>query len=475
MIQKFGTCPLLMHHVHSCSPALSDCSNRRFVAAGELKNIPVWLQGLTCTTSFRTSGSITISCNLPTKVYKLCLSKGSRPDALKDAPRCISESEWKLETMGNMYKPSMHGLHKPNRDTEQNLVCSMMLDPGSYSLDAAEAVYFFDTSRFLQQRALRARGTQLCTCMQRDGFCSRGDLCNYAHTMPGRFSPEVPVYIGCVYERCRDSICASLRLPVPEQTPFLRARLYSKHQGHGHFQARRRVIGPGLMAFLINGLLFANGTKHKSLARAASHYLPMQIYRRLMVKSDNYDDDDASTYIELQGYRFRTLSKRQHTPSEHASNTLYPVGSMTCAGGTRVQAFRFDVVPYGWEVCPPDEVSIAVCTNYSWQRAGLMLSDGREHATLDCSCTTCMLSSQPTRRPHLRATKAYSTKIANGHMAGAEGVDVLLRRPCYPDFISCSRKSEAVVRGDERGAWACEVCLWFRSRLLTSSCVMCDR
>ncbi len=184
-----------------------------------------------------------------------------------------------------------------------------------------------------------------------------------------------------------------------------------------------------------------------------------------MVKSDNYDDDDASTYIESRGFRFRTLSKRPHTPSEHASNIMYPVGSMTYAGGARAQAFRFDGVPYGWEVCPPDEVSIAVCTNYSWQSAGLMLGDGKEHATLGCSCTTCMLSSQPTRRPHLRATKAYSTSA----------VDVLLRRRCYPDFIPCSRNSEAMVRSGERGAWECEVCMWFHSRLLASSCVMCNR
>lgn len=453
----------------------SDCSNRRFVAEGELKNIPIWLQGLTCTTSLRTTGSINISCHLPTKVYKLCLSKESRPEALRNAPRFIGKSEWKLETLGSIYKPSLHRnsseFHCSSHNTDKNLVCSTILHPGSYSLDASLAVYFFDTSRFLQQRSMRASGAQLCKFMQRDGFCSRGDCCNYTHTMPSCFSPEVPVYIGCVYERCRDSICTSLRIPVPDQAPFLRARLYSKHQGHGHFQARRRVLGSGVMAFLINGLLFPNGTNRRSLVRAASQYLPMQIYRKLMVKSDNFDDNDVSTYIESRGYRFRTLSKRRHSPSEHASN----MASMTHAGGARVQAFRFDAVPYGWEVCPPDEVSIAVCTNYSWQCAGLMLGDGKEHATQDCCCTACKLSSQPTRRPHLRATTAYSTKIVDGHMAGAAGIDVLLRRPCYPDFIPCSQKSEAIVRGRESGAWECEVCMWFRSRLLTSSCIMCNR
>jgi hypothetical protein len=90
-----------------------------------LKKLPIWLEGLQCTSSFRktasiggTTASITetarenmngeavirIACATPTKVYKMCLSKASRPQELTNAPRC-RPSEPSVSTSASSSSP----------------------------------------------------------------------------------------------------------------------------------------------------------------------------------------------------------------------------------------------------------------------------------------------------------------------------------------------------------------------------------
>jgi hypothetical protein len=82
----------------------------------------------------------------------------------------------------------------------------------------------------------------------------------------------------------------------------------------------------------------------------------------------------------------------------------------------------------GWEVCPPDDVSIAVCTEYSWQSPVLALGDRMRHATLACKCSVCAKqdSSQQPRQPH---TDGYASKMTiDRRRVTVEGIDVLVRR-----------------------------------------------
>ncbi len=162
----------------------------------------------------------------------MCLSKASRPKKLANAPRYTDKSEWKFETLdrlylpilSHIYRPHMPSINVPEHDLK-NLVCSKILQPGSRALDEAEALYFFDTSRFLQQNDAVTRGAELCMSMQLDGYCHKGDCCTFSHAMPAHFNPEVPVYVGYMHEQCRSSICTLLKLPVPDRIPFLRNRV----------------------------------------------------------------------------------------------------------------------------------------------------------------------------------------------------------------------------------------------------------
>ncbi len=187
---------------------------------------------------------ISISCAAPTKVYKLCLSKASRPQELKNAPICMGKSEWRFETLGDFFRGEQTSaryhfvqsamLSRTTAKAEEHLVCSTVLDTGLHTLDASEAIFFFDSSRFLQQRQLITSGAKRCEKMQRDGFCSEGDCCKYSHVMPEYFNPEVHVYVGCMHEHCRQLLCTSLRRPVPLTNPFFRGRVYVHQSRHHH-------------------------------------------------------------------------------------------------------------------------------------------------------------------------------------------------------------------------------------------------
>jgi hypothetical protein len=208
---------------------------------------------------------------------------------------------------------------------------------------------------------------------------------------------------------------------------------YSKHKGHGYFQARRRVFSSGMVAVLIMRLIFPRYAKCRARASAASQYLPMQIYRGLMLKADDFDDDNPACFVDSGGYRFSTLFKHRHSRTEHVSSS----GTVTYSGECKAYEGGRKALPCGWEVCPPDDVSIAVCTNYMWQSVGLIFSDGKQHATLGCVCPVS--SSNNPRQPHIHPTSDFDVLRTLQGIKGRDvivrGTDVLLRRPCYPAFV----------------------------------------
>ena len=197
---------------------------------GKLENLPEWLEGLSCTLLHRKTGIVNVTSVVPTKVYKMCLSKASRPKELMNAPRYMDKSEWKFESLDRLYRPILSHIYRPYvhnvpEHDLKNMVCSKILQPGSHALDETDALYFFDTSRFLQQHDAVTHGAELCMFMQQDGFCHKGDCCKFSHAMPVHFNPEVPVYVAYMHEQCRSSICTLLKLPLPDRIPFLRNRV----------------------------------------------------------------------------------------------------------------------------------------------------------------------------------------------------------------------------------------------------------
>ncbi len=80
-----------------------------------------------------------------------------------------------------------------------------------------------------------------------------------------------------------------------------------------------------------------------------------------MLKADDFDDDNPACFVDSGGYRFGTLFKHHHSRAEHDSSS----GAVTDSGECKAYEGGRKALPRGWEVCPPDDVSIAVCTNYS--------------------------------------------------------------------------------------------------------------
>jgi hypothetical protein len=152
-----------------------------------------------------------------------------------------------------------------------------------------------------------------------------------------------------------------------------------------------------------------------------------------MLKADGFDDDDPACFVDSGSYRFSTLFKHCHSRTEHVS----PSGAVTYSGECKAYEGGRKALPYGWEVCPPDDVSIAVCSNYMWQSAGLILSDGKQHATLGCACPVS--SSTNPRQPHIHPTSEFDVMRTLQGIRGRDvivrGTDVLLRRPRYPAFV----------------------------------------
>ncbi len=431
------------------SAALTNADVQKLAVAGELDRLPVWLQGLPCSSAVNEAASIEVTCAVPTKVYKLCLSEMSHPQSLQKNPWMADARRWTFETSDKFFRPyngmldeREHGASDHSAITVRKfqkskaadcLVCSMMLDSGVYKLDTTDAIYFFDTQNHVKQQLVRASGAALCKFMQRDGCCSAGDCCKYSHAPPRYFSPQAPVYICYMLQQCMRSIRCSLRQHDAGGTPStLSMQLYSKFKGYGHFAVRRRVLPSGLIKALILRLMCARGTACKAQVLAATQLLPMRIYRGFMtrMRTEDLDDEDAGTYIERGGYRFRTLFNHRHSRQARVlgSGALFYVGGGVKAGecGTRE-------LPDGWEVCPPDAISIAVCTQYWWQSTALALADGRRHATLGCPCRACadFDSSQKPRQPHadryLNELRSTAIKI-KGRWVEVEGTDVLIRR-----------------------------------------------
>ena len=365
-----------------------------------------------------------------------------------NAPRCIGKSKWRLETVARLFGPCNSSLFSgfKYQHKDHNLVCSMVLSPGIHTFNKADAVYFFDTRSHLQQPFKRLSGVPLCKFMQRDGCCRAGDCCKFSHASPACFSPEVPVYIGHMLEQCQSLICRSLRLPLPQETPFLRSRVYSKYRHHGMFPARRRVASSGVITFLILRLICPGQTKRKARALAASQYLPMQIYRGLALQADDFNEHDASLFVDCQGYRFMTLLKHPHTCKMCKQNAP-GCGTVGCTNAKTELDFCWKQLPEGWEICPPDDVSIAVCAEFAWQSTRLMLSDGGAYETLGCICHQCAacsalpkMPSQPeyygSHRivrdfilPHeIQGSKSYRQSVWKQNCVPFVGVDVLLRR-----------------------------------------------
>lgn len=440
------------------SAALANVDVQNLAVAGELDRLPVWLQGLPCSSVVNETASIEVTCALPTKVYMLCLSEMSHPQSLQKNPWMADARRWTFETSDKFFKryngmlderehvrvgaggldEREHGASDRSAITVRKfqkskaadcLVCSMMLDSGVYKLDTTDAIYFFDTQNHVKQQLLRASGAPLCKFMQRDGCCSAGDCCKYSHAPPRYFSPQAPVYICYMLQHCMRSIRCCLRQHVAGATPStLSMQLYSKFKGYGHFAVRRRVLPSGMIKALILRLICARGTAYKVQVLAATQLLPMRIYRGFMTRmgAEDADDEDAGTYIERGGYRFRTLFNHRHSRQARVleSGALFYVG-----GGVKAGECGIRELPDGWEVCPPDAISIAVCTQHWWQSTALALADGRRYATLGCPCRACAEfdSSQKPRQPHTDRYFITTMKI-KGRWVEVEGTDVLIRR-----------------------------------------------
>jgi hypothetical protein len=423
------------------SAALNDADVHHMAAAGELAQLPKWLQGLPCTSALNEAASIEVSCHAPTKVYMMCLSQFSHPLSQLKPPHHVTgahASAWKFETSAKLFV-RYDGMQASTLTDAANsqlkffksapsdcLVYSTILDEGLYKLDTNDKVYFFDTFRHVKQQRLQAsKASVLCKFMQSDGVCSAGDCCEYSHAPPMYYSPEVPVYISCMLGQCQESICWSLHTRIACHKPLhIRKRLYIKHKGYGFFRARRRVLPAGVTAALILRLVCPNATKCQARALAACHHLPQRIYSGLMAKADDFDDEDPAAFVESGGYRFRTLYKHRHSRQSHVLES----GALFYIGGAMRSEYGYRELPKGWEICPPDDISIATCAQYSWQCTALALADLQRHATLGCMCHGCLScdASGSPRQPHSMGSAKVSRTGCGLHV---DGTDVLIRRP----------------------------------------------
>lgn len=113
--------------------------------------------------------------------------------------------------------------------------------------------------------------------------------------------------------------------------------------------------------------------------------------------------------------------------------------------------FGYRELPRGWDVCPPDEVSVAVCAQYSWQCTALALADLQKHATQGCMCQKC-LSCDASRTPRQPHTSGSAQVCRQGRGVHVSGTDVLIRRPlgvrASADDAAFQRKPTLVPKRD---------------------------
>ena len=394
------------------SEAMRDAFASGAAVVGALGPLPVWLQGLPCTSALDEDSLIHVTCRVPMKVYMLavgprCLETGNKqPKQHSGCGAFVWKSEG-TETAGFVgakhiwpeiseqvckdplgFSQQSIGLQqfslRTSRAAIQNCdVFATMLQPGvTHALDTSDALYFFDTEHHVRQAQLKASGAALCARMQRTGSCNEGDRCNFSHVPPLFFNPEIPFYIGHVLLQCRKQLCAKLCMPNGNSENMIhrmRNHLYTKHLETSWFRARRRVHFPALIAALVLRLLrSASGRDGNSrrVETTAALAIPLRVYRGLRARAADVDDN-AFAFVEHGGYVFRTLSNRTHS-----QNMSWLESGVACHywEGDEYRSVTREL-PLGYEVAPPDAASIDVCTQFEWQSLALMLGDGCAYRT----------------------------------------------------------------------------------------------
>jgi hypothetical protein len=142
------------------------------------------------------------------------------------------------------------------------------------------------------------------------------------------------------------------------------------------------VFSGALLATLIIRLLNLQNSstvgRFKSFVAAVERTLPMRVYYGLRWRAVDVNDDPF-THIEYGGYVFRTLFNRNHTPKLEylESGALLVHGRQI----TESDDMKSRELPFGYEVCPADPVSIEVCATYEWSSLALLLGDGKSYRT----------------------------------------------------------------------------------------------
>ena len=278
---------------------LSEAMRDPFVScaafSGALGRLPVWLQGLPCTTAVNEDGPIHVTCRVPTKVYMLSIGPqsvnnrkhsacapawtssgtetcaflpakyiwseiseqfymnpfGSSRKTIELAPKLQAIGDW-VESLKDMKYRSdweksklRHNVFSGNLFDSSSAcdgdvqiltssvdIFSTILQPGTHALDTSDAVYFFDTEHHARQKLLQSSGVALCAHFQRSGTCCAGDRCTYSHIPPLFFNPDIPVYIGHMLLQCRKQLCAKLCLPIVKSMNVIHSHRSKLHSKH---------------------------------------------------------------------------------------------------------------------------------------------------------------------------------------------------------------------------------------------------
>jgi hypothetical protein len=450
---------------------------RGAAVAGVLGPLPVWLQDLLCTTAVNEDHPIQVTFGVPTKVYLLSVGPRSIETAAASPKMWRSEGrekwtfvkqrhfwpEIREQIYMNPYGTSTEtiAINHKNEDEEKNFaeafpiqgnfnrlkelenttwrkrldgiptntledmfdIFSTILQPGTHVLDSSDAIYFFDTVHFARQQSIQASGTApLCASFQRTGLCCRGDRCMHSHMPPLVYTPDMFVYMGYMQQQSRKQLCVALRLPIinNETLSRIRRRVYRQHIATSWFPARKRVPSSALLAKLVLQLLHPEHLiavgNFKAVHRSAAHLLTARLYKGLMVKASEIDND-AFAFVEHGGYIYRTLLGRSHSPRIH----YFDCGAMSITGRQMVEnnSCVSKELPTGYEISPPDDASIEVCAMYEWQSHGLLLNDGHSYRT--------RLNYEFMQKLHRKTKKKAKLAAARDGATGGNGVG---RDPC---------------------------------------------
>lgn len=479
------------------SEAVRDPFVRAMAVAGALGPLPVWLQDLPCTSAINEDHPIHVSCRVPTKVYLLAVGPRSAEmvaaSAMKWRPAVVKEN-WAFVPSKHI-QPEIHEqiflnpragaseqkIRKTSSEQLEELawsahlrklpllnfdVFSTVLQPGTHALDTTDAVFFFDTARFMRQKHVQASGAALCSSFQRTGACCEGDLCNYSHVPPLVYHPDIPVYIGYMQLQCRKQLCTNLQIQTADSATrsHMRNRAYTKHLTPSWFPARNRVPFSALLATLVLRLMSpteaCKSGNFKRMRESAARVLPMRIYSGLRLRAAEIDNDSFK-FVEHEGYVFRTLFNRPHS----AQISYLENGAVFIHGRQMPVDFERQSreLPIGYEICPPDAASIEVCSMYEWSSLFLMLADGHSYSTrwnLDVvqkrhrkmrkkekseaakalkvaqGAQGAGVAAVPQVLPNIRQqfnlqVESRAKMKASGRIVQVDGGDVLIRRRCW--------------------------------------------